>query len=389
MEGTMNYRERFNAILHYEDYDTMPVIHFGFWDETLLKWANEGHLTNEEALGWADGNGHDFSITKKLGFDSTWMVGAGGEATIYPPFEEKIIEWLDDNKFKRLDQFGVILLDSKDNQSISSEVDHLLKTREDWEQHYLHRYTYNDERLKNARFNYYGQEGSFLQEGVNFLKQPQKREYPVAIYIGSLLGQIRNILGVENMSYLMVDDYDLLVEIVDTVGEMEFRLAKATLETGAKFDLAHYWEDICFKNGPLVNPAFFAEHVGPHYRRISDLLNSHGIDIISVDCDGKIDLLLPIWLENGVNTMFPIEVGTWDASIEPWRKQYGRALRGVGGMNKTCFSQDYAAIDREIERLKPLVDLGGYIPCPDHRIAPDAIWDNVRYYCDRMHTVFS
>jgi hypothetical protein len=31
---------------------------------------------------------------------------------------------------------------------------------------------------------------------------------------------------------------------------------------------------------------------------------------------------------------------------------------------------DYAAIDKEIERLKPLVDLGGYIPCPDHRIPP-------------------
>ncbi len=38
-------------------------------------------------------------------------------------------------------------------------------------------------------------------------------------------------------------------------------------------------------------------------------------------------------------------------------------------------------------RLRPLIDLGGYIPCPDHRIAPDAHWDNVRYYCDRMHAL--
>jgi len=42
---------------------------------------------------------------------------------------------------------------------------------------------------------------------------------------------------------------------------------------------------------------------------------------------------------------------------------------------------------REI-RLKPLVALGGYIPCPDHRIAPDAKFENVRYYCDRMRKVF-
>jgi hypothetical protein len=36
------------------------------------------------------------------------------------------------------------------------------------------------------------------------------------------------------------------------------------------------------------------------------------------------------------------------------------------------FACDYASIDAEIERLKPLIELGGYIPCPDHRIAPDA-----------------
>jgi hypothetical protein len=114
------------------------------------------------------------------------------------------------------------------------------------------------------------------------------------------------------------------------------------------------------------------------------LLESYGIDIVSLDCDGKIDALVPTWVENGVNTMFPIEVGTWNASIEPWRHQFGKTVRGVGGMNKTVFAHDRSAIDAEIERLKRLVDLGGYIPCPDHRIPPDAEWDLVCYYCDKM-----
>jgi len=82
--------------------------------------------------------------------------------------------------------------------------------------------------------------------------------------------------------------------------------------------------------------------------------------------------------------MFPIEVGTWQASIAPWRAAYGRALRGVGGMDKRVFALDYAAVDAEIERLATLVELGGYIPCPDHRIPPDAKWENVQYYCDRF-----
>ena len=57
-------------------------------------------------------------------------------------------------------------------------------------------------------------------------------------------------------------------------------------------------------------------------------------------------------------------------------------------MNKNVFARDHAAVDAEIERLKPLVALGGYIPCPDHRLTPEAEWDNVRYYCDRMRKVF-
>ena len=66
------------------------------------------------------------------------------------------------------------------------------------------------------------------------------------------------------------------------------------------------------------------EIIGHHYKRITELLNSHVIEIISLDCDGKIDDMIPIWLNGGVNTMFPIEVGTWNGSIEPWRKKNGK-----------------------------------------------------------------
>ena len=34
-----------------------------------------------------------------------------------------------------------------------------------------------------------------------------------------------------------------------------------------------------------------------------------------------------------------------------------------------------------------LMELGGFIPCPDHRIAPDAIYENVQYYCDKMQNL--
>jgi hypothetical protein len=371
----MNNRERAMAILNYEDYDSLPIVHFGFWPETLEKWYKEGYVTKEEARGWYDGNEYDLSISKKLGFDFNWYSCFGGNTGLFPAFERKVIEEMPNGMRKVLNWEGVVVLEKDDAVSIPAEVDHILKDRESWEKHYLPKLQYTEERIDF--------------EALKSFEKHEEREVPLGLHCGSLFGVIRDWLGLENVSYLYVDDPDLYDEIIDTVGNLSYRVTERVLRSGVKFDFGHFWEDLCFKNGPLVIPSVFKEKVGPHYNRITNLLKEYDINIVSLDSDGKIDSLLPIWLENGVNTMFPIEVGTWEANIKPWREEYGRELRGVGGMNKTVFAYDYDAVDKEVERMKPLVELGGYIPCIDHRIAPDAKWENVQYYCERMRKAFN
>jgi uroporphyrinogen decarboxylase len=273
-----------------------------------------------------------------------------------------------------LDGYGVLILQKPDATGIPSEFEHLLKDRKSWEEHFKPRLQFSKERINHQL--------------LDKLKEDHFRTQPIGLYCGSLMGEIRNSLGLFGLSYLVVDDEALLNEIIDTFANLYYQIVEYSLAYGAKFDFGHFWEDICYKSGPLVSPAFFRKKVGPHYRRICDLLHQYGIEIVSLDCDGKIDALIPTWLENGVNTMFPIEVGTWGGNIKPWREKYGRQIRGVGGMDKKVFAYDYIAIDNEIERLKSLVDLGGFIPCPDHRIAPDAKWENVQYYCERIRKVF-
>ena len=38
MEETLNNRQRILAVLNYENYDRLPIVHFGFLDETLERW---------------------------------------------------------------------------------------------------------------------------------------------------------------------------------------------------------------------------------------------------------------------------------------------------------------------------------------------------------------
>ena len=372
----MNHRERVMAILNYENYDKLPIVHFGLWDETLDKWVQEGHISTEEAKGYSGGNPPP-EVMKRLGFDFGWTErGCGANNGFSPGFEQEVVEELPDGSKKIRNGDGVIVLQMPEAGSIPAEIDHLLKDRASWEEHYLPRLQFSEDRID--------------YEGLaRIKKENETSDLPLAINCGSMIGTIRNWLGVDGLSYLWVDDPDLFDEIINTYFELIYQGMEKVLATGIKCDFGSYWEDICFKNGPLVIPSVFEEKCGPHYRKISELLKKHDVLFSFLDCDGLIDTLIPTWIENGVNVMFPIEVGTWNASIKPWREKYGKDLRGVGGMNKCVFARDYAAVDAEVERLKLLVDLGGYIPCPDHRIAPDAIWKNVQYYCDKMHETFA
>mgnify|MGYP003336436697 CR=1 FL=1 len=95
----------------------------------------------------------------------------------------------------------------------------------------------------------------------------------------------------------------------------------------------------------------------------------------------KIDDLLPHWLDAGVNCMFPIEVGTWGGDPIKFRRQFGKSLRMMGGFDKHILSKSKQAIEDEIRRLAPLVEEGGFIPMPDHRVPPDVPLENYAHYC--------
>jgi uroporphyrinogen decarboxylase len=372
----MTNRERIKRVLIHGDTKEIPAVNFGFWTETLRKWTREGHIPKGKILDRPMADIEYDWITKELGFDFNWHIYYGLDQYILSPaFDEKILENYPDGKQKVLDREGAIVLKKPGIASIPTEIDHTLKDRKSWEEHYLPRLRFNSETIDNELM-------------MSLKEEEETRDRPIAVFCGSIFGRVRNWLGIEGLSYMSADDEDLLKEIIDTVGDLCFRSVEKALSYGIQFDYGHFWEDMCYNNGPLVSPKLFDELASPHYSRITELLRNHGIELVSVDCDGKIDSLVPTWLNNGIRIMFPIEIGNWDGNIVTLRQKYGNNILGVGGVDKSIFGKDYKAIDNELERIRRFVDAGGYIPCPDHRIPPDAIWENVQYYCDRFRNIF-
>ena len=370
----MTVRERVNNILHFKNADRMPAVHFGYWNELLLEWAEQGHISKEIALGYADGNAYDKELDKIIGWDYNWQGMVCPNTGLHPVFEEKVLEELPDGSQRRISSTGIIEKVKPGVNSIPSEDDYLLKGREEFEELFLPKMQYTADRLDLEFFKKY-----------NETCDP---ELPRGLRIGSVLGEIRDMTSVLGMSYLMYDeDETLFADIIDAYAEMQYKCTEAILSTGAQFDYAHYWEDVCFKNGPLIAPDMFDELCAHHYKKRNELCLRHGIDIVSLDCDGVTDKLLETWLDNGVNVMFPIEIGVWGDQFMPAREKYGKRVLGVGAMDKTALRKDKAAVDKELERIKRLADLGGFIPCPDHRMMPGSHFDLVCYYAEKVKEI--
>ena len=374
----MTNRERAMNILHYKPVDRMPAVHFGYWRELLDEWAEQGKISKELRQGFRGGYGDgceaDRELDKIIGWDFNWYSCRSAKRGLMPNFGYKVLETLPDGTQRVQNSSGLIEKIKPGNQSIPSEDDYLLKDRKAFEELYLPKMQFTPERID-------------LEFWKSF-NDTRPQDVPVGLHLGSVLGEIRNMTSVVGMSYLLYDeDEDLFAEIVDTYAEMQYQCVKAVLETGAKFDFAHYWEDICFKNGPLIAPSMFDELCAKHYKKRNDLCHEYGIDIISLDCDGVTEALLPTWFNNGVNTMFPIEVGVWGDQFEPARKKFGNGMLGVGGMDKIAFRKDKAAVDAEIERMARLASLGGFIPCPDHRLMPGSKFELVQYYAEEIKKI--
>ena len=181
----MNTRERINAILHYRNYDKMPVVHFGFWGETLTKWKEEGFLTEWEATHYWDNGGSCKEINEKLGFDCAWSTTIGSHTGLMPSFEGKVLEELGDGWIISQNGNGLIEKSKRGLSSIPATVGTLLKDRKAWEELYLPKLQPSEK-----RYDLVG-----IKKLIPELNSITDR--PVGYHIGSLYGIIRDMLGVE------------------------------------------------------------------------------------------------------------------------------------------------------------------------------------------------
>lgn len=336
----MNDRQRFIATMHYQPRDRAPLYDFTFLHSTLPEWHRQGLPDSVDLSNIADFLGMDTSF----GIGPDKPIDIGVNVGLEPAVP--------------LNQLPLLMHHS------------------DWETYYMPRLDPDNPARLPADW----------EARVVDWKDPQ-RGYILTLPGGSLYGWLRDWMGIENLSFIIHDEPVWFEEIIERITDCIIGTLTRVLNSGVQFDACGLWEDMCYNSGPMISPAHFQRYMLKHYERITTLLRRYGVDITWIDSDGKVDSLIPLWLESGINCIFPVEIGTWGDPLR-YRQTFGRDLRMMGGFDQNILAASKVDIEREVYRLAPLVEEGGYIPFCDHHIAPDVSLDNYLFYLETARQVW-
>ncbi|MGQ9585553.1 MAG: uroporphyrinogen decarboxylase family protein [Anaerolineae bacterium] len=383
----MNSTERILAVLNFRQPDHMPMMDMAYWPETMDRWVAEG--LPEEVLHVPEGDyppgvdmrtywGRDyerrmqnFQAEEYFGLDH-WLVVPRLPIieTIFPFFEEVVLEDRGDKVLVR-DRLGVTQEQPKQGTAFPGFVEFPVKTREDYEQ--------LRPRLDPDT------PGRYCRGWDRWAEWLQERGIALCLWFRGLFGFPRDLLGFENLCLAYHLDPDLVQTIVEDRCAFVKRLFTPALE---RFPIhcVLIWEDMAYNHGAMISPATFRRFMLPYYQDLSDFFHGKGVDRILVDSDGNIVELCSLFVEGRVDGVYPLEIAA-GSHPRALRERYPN-LALLGGVDKRALAAGPEAIDRELARLVPVVEQGGYIPMVDHLVPPDVSLENYRYYLERRRELF-
>jgi uroporphyrinogen decarboxylase len=354
----MNDRERFVAHLLGEPVDRPPYwLFWRPWNTTVERWEREG--MPEDIT--------DFRSAFDADLPPLIVPVNCGPC---PPFEQDVLEE-DEVSIVFIDPWGIKRRDLKNRESMSEFLEFPVKDRADWER-------FKEERLDPDHPDRLA--GNWREICADWME----KGYPIQLgwfpHAG-VFGPVRWLLGDEEGLMAFYTMPDLVHEIMDHITSLYLTVFEKVARE-VRVDVIHFWEDMCYRNGPLISPKHWEEFLGPNYRRMKAFADEHGIPLISVDTDGNPDLITPPMMQAGVNFLYPMEVAA-GCDVNVWREKYP-ALGMMGGIDKRVLARSPEAIDRELARVRPAVEAGRYIPCLDHLVPDDVSWENYSHYAQAL-----
>jgi hypothetical protein len=389
----MTSRERFLNTLSFQPVDAPWFRGYAFvWPETEAVWRGQGYEGPE--LGWhGEGLPGRFALDELLRVDP-WYGPV-------PEFELKVIEE-DAQTRLYINHEGILMRELKTHTDTSMPqfVKFPVENRAEFEAFAAERLALNAERrfpqdwrkkVASGKLHAVAGGANIKASGASdgALATAAAADHPRLCWAdrwGGFFGSLRNMLGLEGLCQAFYDDPALVERMMEERADSVIRITEEVMKH-TPIDVFWYWEDMAYNHASLVDPKMYRKFAFKHYRRVNDWLRQKGIRHIGLDSDGQISELIPIWVESGVTHLWPFEVQSGMDVLEV-RRTYGKSLAMIGGVDKRALTHGFPEIHREIDRVMPLVEQGGYILELDHSVPPNVSWQNfmeyVRYVKERL-----
>jgi len=178
----------------------------------------------------------------------------------------------------------------------------------------------------------------------------------------------------------LTDRPDYVLEIMRIEAEMITSLTERFLNE-VTIDAAIFSEPIGGNNGSLISPKMYEKFVLSTYVPVLNVLKRHGVDVIILRTYANARVLIPSMLKFGINCLWACETNAEAMDYRSIRKEFGRDLRLIGGIDLDVLREGKEAIQRELEeKVPPLLEQGGYVPLADGRVRTDIPFENYVYY---------
>ena len=170
-------------------------------------------------------------------------------------------------------------------------------------------------------------------------------------------------------------------------GEFAAKLAERVLRM-VEVDAVVFSEPIGGNDKPLISPGMYEEFVLRSYEPLLAVVKQFGVETIIFRTYANARLLIPSILKRGFNCLWACEVNMAAMDYRDLRKEFGRDLRLIGGIDLDALRHGKEAIRREVEGKVPaLLAEGGYVPLADGRIREDVAFENYACYRRLLETV--
>ena len=129
--------------------------------------------------------------------------------------------------------------------------------------------------------------------------------FPVAPDVQLLMG-IYTEVGLEQFSYYLADDPDLIDQLLERHTELAVSFIEH-LPADNDIEALFFGDDLAFKTGPILSPAWFAEHYFHRLARITAACHTRNIKVL-FHSDGNLNSILDGLVQAGIDGLNPIEV---------------------------------------------------------------------------------